>query len=89
MLFKKRIFDFFIFSTLFFNIIDIIVTVKFIKFGGHDEANPFMKIFLSMDSVMPFIFFKTLLVCVGLYVLHKKRHKIIAQIGAYFCFCIY
>jgi len=87
--FSKKIVDFLLFSVLIFNVIDIFVTVRFIKHGKHDENNPFMKLFLDMDGVMPFITLKSSLICLGLYLLYKKKDKILAQIGAYFCFCFY
>jgi hypothetical protein len=89
MVFNERIFRFFIFSTMMFNIIDIFVTVRFIKYGKYDENNPFINLFLSMDGIMPFVLAKTLLICCGLYFIYKKRDKIMAQIGAYLCFCFY
>jgi len=89
MIFNEKIFRFFIFSTMLFNVIDIAVTVRVIKYGNLDENNPFMKLFLNMDSIMPFIFIKTLLICGGLYLIYRKRDKIMAQIGAYLCFCFY
>jgi len=89
MIFNEKVFRFFIFSTMVFNVIDIAVTVKFIKYGKYGENNPFMKVFLSMDGIMPFILIKTLLICGGLYFIYKKRDKILAQIGAYLCFCFY
>jgi len=78
-----------VWSTMVFNIIDIFVTVRFIKFGKHDESNPFMRLFLDMDGVMPFIFAKCFLICAGCYFLYKYRDKLISQIGAYMCFCFY
>ena len=89
MVFNEKIFRFFIFSTVIFNIIDIFITVRFIKYGKYDENNPFINLFLSMDGIMPFILIKTLLICGGLYFIYKKRDKIMAQIGAYLCFCFY
>ena len=75
--------------TMIFNVIDIFITVKFVKYGKHDENNPFMKLFLDMDGVMPFIFAKCFLICAGCYFLYKYRDKLISQIGAYMCFCFY
>ena len=89
MIFNEKVFRFFILSTMVFNVIDIIVTVKVIKYGTFDENNPFMKMFLTMDGIMPFILAKTLLICGGLYFIYKKRDKVMAQIGAYLCFCFY
>ena len=89
MVFGDRLFKFFIFATMLFNLIEIVVTVRFIKYGKMDENNPFMKMFLTMDGVMPFIFAKTLLICGGLYFIYRKRDKIMSQIGAYLCFCFY
>jgi len=78
-----------VWSTMVFNIVDIFITVRFIKFGKHDESNPFMRLFLDMDGVMPFIFAKCFLICAGCYFLYKYRDKLISQIGAYMCFCFY
>ena len=89
MIFNEKVFRFFIVATMLFNVIDIVVTVNVIKYGKFDESNPFMKMFLNMDGVMPFILMKTLLICGGLYLIYKKRDKIIAQLGAYLCFCFY
>ena len=89
MIFSNKLFRFFIFATMFFNVVDIVVTIKFIKYGQWGENNPFMKMFLDMGGVMPFILVKSLLICGGLYVIYKKRDKVIAQLGAYLCFCFY
>jgi len=89
MIFGDKLFKFFIFATMFFNVVDIAVTLRVIKYGTLHENNPFMKMFLNMDGIMPFIFVKTLLICGGTYLIYKKRDKIIAQLGAYLCFCFY
>lgn len=88
-MFKDVITKILVFFTMIFNVIDIFMTIKIIKFGKMDENNPFMKFFLDMDGVMPFIFAKTFLICAGCYFLYKYREKLMAQIGAYLCFCFY
>jgi len=75
--------------TLIFNVIDICVTVKFIKYGGYKENNPFMNYFLKMEGIMPFVLIKTLLICAGIYLLYKRRDYLIARLGIYLCFCFY
>ena len=89
MIIQKKIFKILITCLLIFNIIDIVVSVKFIKYGQHLENNPFMQTFLNMNSVMPFILVKTFLICGGLYLLYKRKDKILAQLGIYLCFCVY
>ena len=74
---------------MLFNIIDIFVSIRVIKYGVLKENNPFMRLFMNMDGVMPFIFIKSFLICAGCYFLFKYRGKIMAQIGAYLCFCFY
>jgi len=88
-MFKGTVTKILVFFTMIFNVIDIFVTVYFIKYGKHDENNPFMKLFLDMDGVMPFLFAKSFLICAGCYFLFKYRDKIMAQVGAYMCFCFY
>ena len=88
-MFKDVVTKVLVFFTMMFNVIDIFVTIKIIKFGKMDENNPFMKFFLDMDGEMPFIFAKTFLICAGCYFLYKYREKLMAQIGAYLCFCFY
>ena len=78
-----------IYFIMLFNIVDIAVSVRVIKYGNFKENNPFMKLFLEMDGIMPFVFVKTFLICAGCYFLYKYRDRIIAQIGAYICFCFY
>ena len=89
MILKKKTLDFLVSFILLFNIIDIVVSVRFVKYGPYLESNPFMKSFLSMNSIMPFIFIKTFLICGGLYILYKRRNKPIARLGVYLCFSIY
>jgi len=88
-IFKSSYVKFFILSTMIFNIIDIFVTVRFIRYGNYNENNPFMKFFLNMEGIMPFVFAKSFLICAGCYFLFKYRDKLMAQIGSYLCFCFY
>ena len=78
-----------VYGTLLFNLIDIVVSVRAIKYGAYKENNPLMKIFMDMEGVMPFILSKTILVCAGCYFLFKYKDYLIAQIGAYVCFSFY
>ena len=89
MMISEKITKFLVWMTMIFNVIDIFITVRFIKYGKHDESNPFMKLFLDMDGVMPFIFIKSFLICAGCYFLYRYRGKLMAQIGAYLCFSFY
>jgi len=89
MIFGDRTIKFFVYMLALFNFVDIIVSVRVIKYGTLKEDNPFMKLFLDMDGVMPFLFVKTFLICSGCYFLYKYRDKLMAQIGAYMCFCFY
>ena len=89
MILKKRTIDLLTSFILFFNVIDIVVSIRFIKYGPYVESNPFMKSFLSMNSLMPFVFVKTFLICGGLYILYTRKNKAIARLGLYMCFSIY
>ena len=89
MIFPNWLTKMLVYGTLAFNLIDIFVSVRFIKFGVHKENNPFMKFFLDMDGIMPFIATKTFLICAGCYFLFKYRDKLMAQLGAYLCFSFY
>ena len=89
MIIKGKMFKILTICLLIFNVIDIVVSIRFIKYGQHLENNPFMQMFLNMNSVMPFIVVKTFLICGGLYLLYKRKDKILAQLGIYLCFCIY
>jgi len=88
MIFSEKITKFFLYGTMFFNIIDAFVTVRVVKYGHLEENNPIMKYMLDI-GVLPFVAFKTTLVAMGVYILWKYRNKLIAQIGAYFCFSFY
>ena len=88
-IFSEKTIKCLVYIVLFFNIVDIVVTIRFIKHGNYNENNPFMKLFLDMDGVMPFIFIKSFLICAGCYFLYKYREKIMAQLGIYMCFCFY
>jgi hypothetical protein len=89
MLFSKKTMDYLVSGILLFNMIDIVVSIRTIKYGQHIENNPFMKFFMDMDGYMPFVFAKTFLICAGCYFLYKYKTHIIAQVGAYMCFSFY
>jgi len=89
MLFKEKSTKLFISFILVFNIIDILVSTRYIRYGHLSEENPLMRVLLSMNSLMPFIVLKSFLVCGGLYILYQKRRTVLSQIGLYFCFCFY
>ena len=86
---NEKISSILVYFTLFFNVIDIFVTIFFIKYGKYQENNPIMNYFLKMDGTMPFILTKTILVGGGAYLLLKYKSKLAAQIGSYVCFCFY
>ncbi len=71
-----------------FNIIDIFVSIRIIKFGLYEENNPIMKYLLDI-GIMPFIIFKISLISIGIYILWSYRNKLLAQIGAYISFSFY
>jgi len=86
---RKKTFRILVSALLLFNLVDIVVSVRFIKYGQYTENNPFMKVFLEMNSVMPFIVVKTFLICGGLLLLYNRKGKILSQLGIYLCFSIY
>ena len=69
------------------NLVDIFFTIKYIFSGVLQEANPIMEPLVEH----PFLFVgvKTFLVSAGVLGLYKKSDNKLAQIGTYFCFCIY
>ncbi len=75
--------------TLIFNVIDIVISIRHIRYGLLKESNPFMETLLSMNSLVPFILGKSLLICFGCYILLKYSEYLIAQLGAYLAFCCY
>jgi len=87
-MFSKRIFKFLLNCTLIFNVIDIIVTIRYIRFGAFEENNPLMKYMLDI-GIIPFILLKTMLVAMCCFFLYRYKEKIISQIGIYICFCFY
>ena len=88
MLFSANMMKFLLSLTAIFNIIDIIVSIKIIKFGSYEENNPIMKYLLDI-GIMPFIIFKISLISFGIYVLWTYKDKLLAQIGAYISFSFY
>ena len=89
MLFSKKIIKAFIYGILFFNLVDIFVSIGVIKNGLYKENNPFMNIFMKMDGIMPFILVKSILICSGCYFIYRYKDVLMAQIGAYLCFSFY
>ncbi len=75
-------------AILLFNLVDIVLTLLYIKFGNVTEDNPLMQIALDY-GVFEFIMIKSALVCFGCYFLNKFRHLVIATLGIYFCFIAY
>jgi hypothetical protein len=89
MIFKEKIFKALVLFILLFNIIDIAISTKYIKYGSLSEDNPLMETLLNMNSLLPFILLKSFLICGGLYILYKRKDKLLAQLGIYLCFCLY
>jgi len=75
-------------AILLFNLVDIVLTLLYIKFGKVTEDNPLMQVALDY-GVFEFIIIKTTLVCFGCYFLNKFRHLFIATLGIYLCFIGY
>ena len=81
----------FILFILLFNTVDAYLTIKYIiELLILNENNPLMLFLIQLDmGVLPFIIPKTLLVCLGCYLLWIRRQHILAQVGAYLCFIVY
>ena len=83
----KKLTNFGLGFVLVANVVDIFFTIKYIFSGVLKEANPVMEPLVKHPFL--FISIKTLLVCGGVYALHKKSNHKLAQLGTYFCFSIY
>ena len=70
------------------NVIDAITTIKIIKNGPFEEANPLMEIALN-SSPLTFVIVKTALVVLSLFILIKHSDNLLAQLGGYFLFVVY
>ena len=81
----------FILFILFFNIVDTYFTTKYIiELLILNENNPLMLYLIQIDmGALPFIIPKTLLVCLGCYLLWGRAENVLAQIGVYVCFITY
>lgn len=75
-------------AILLFNLVDIVLTLIYIKFGDVAEYNPIMRVVLDY-GVFEFVMIKSALVCFGCYFLNKFRNLFIATLGIYFCFIAY
>ena len=75
-------------STIFFNVIDLIVSSCIIYYGMVEETNPVMEMYLSL-GIIPFIIAKVVLVGGGCVILWKHREKLLAQAGIYIVFLYY
>jgi len=81
----------FILYILLFNAVDAFLTTKYIiELMILNENNPLMLHLIRLDmGVLPFIVPKTLLVCLGCYLLWRRYDHILAQVGSYLCFIVY
>jgi hypothetical protein len=70
-------------SLILFNIIDTVLTIKYIKFGPLDEANPLMAFLLQGDGCL-FALFKIFMVTIFTFFLWVNQNYKIAQI----CLCV-
>jgi hypothetical protein len=71
-----------IFLILLMNLIDVFLTIRYIKYGRLLEANPVMGKFLEF-GVLPFIIAKSTLVFGGCYLLWKYRDRWLVRYGIY------
>ncbi len=70
------------------NVIDAFITVKVIRNGPFEEANPLMEVVLDHNPVV-FVAVKSLLVLLGIYLMWRHSDKLITQMGAYLLFVVY
>jgi len=70
-------------SLIIFNVLDTILTLKYIKFGPLEEANPLMAFLLQGDGCL-FAFFKIFVVTILTLSLWINRHHKISRI----CLCV-
>tara|TARA_R110000824_G_scaffold376399_1_gene567527 strand:- start:422 stop:742 length:321 start_codon:yes stop_codon:yes gene_type:complete len=69
-------------SLIISNVLDTILTLKWIKFGPLDEANPLMAFLLQGDGCL-FAFFKIFVVTILTFCLWFNRHHKISRIFLY------
>ena len=75
-------------SLIISNVIDTILTVKYIKYGPLDEANPIMAFLLQGDGCL-FTFLKIFVTTVLTLSLWLNRKHKIARACLYFCSLLY
>ena len=64
-------------SLIIFNVLDTILTVKYIKYGPLDEANPIMAFLLQGDGCL-FTFLKIFVTTILVFLLwFNRKHKIV------------
>ncbi len=73
---------------LILNLADVVLTVKFIKYGNLQEANFIMKFFLDI-GVLPFVMAKTTMVFGACYLFDKYKDKFIVKYGVYLSLSVY
>ena len=70
------------------NVVDAYVSIKVIRNGPFEEANPLMATILD-NSPVTFVLGKSALVLSGIYLMMRHSNNLVTQLGAYLLFVTY